>query len=303
MNPDDIAEAQQYNAEQEGSLWNAQGFVWPFSVGANDPCFTGHVAVFQRAHGLKIDGKLGPNTLATMNAAGLVDKTSANRAQPSNRLIIGGVSEDAPTALVDAGYSISNFVDDGVQRFTARARTREPSHVVLHESVTLDVASTVRVLQRRSLGVHLMVAPDGSITNHNDLVLDQPAHANQVNSSSIGIEIINPYSPIYARPPFNRFIAAKWWTWVPKGSPRQYVLPTPEQMGSLELLVEWLTDLLPEVPLEFPTLELDHRQRKIDGWRVGAKPPAGIVAHRDFASHADARWPLEFLAAELSRDF
>jgi hypothetical protein len=304
----DLSDASTYNRRRDGSLWSTKDLPWPFSDEDPDStCFARLVAIFQLDHGLTVDGKLGPNTLSALRAEtldwpdhpdGSIEPDAPDvpsRTGTSNAIVVAGEQTALPSHLVDAGLTATNFATDDIHRFEARSRSAEVEHLVLHESVTRDVASTVRVLDRKGYGVHLMVAPDGHITCHNDLVADQPIHANQLNSSSIGLEVVNPYSPKWARPPFNRFIDAKWWTWVPDDAPHQYVLPTGAQQDALEFLVPWVCSLVESLPLSFPTADLDWRQRKITGWRDGAEPAPGVVAHRDFSSHADGRWPLEEL--------
>jgi hypothetical protein len=93
-------------------------------------------------------------------------------------------------------------------------------------------------------------------------------------------------------------IPAEWWTWVKDGD-RRYVMPTQEQLDALVILVPWLCKRL-DIPLEFPTIGLNRKKRKIRGWKKfpagwRAKPKPGVVAHRDFASHADGRLPLEYI--------
>jgi hypothetical protein len=311
----EIEGATNYNRTQNGSLWTDEDLPWPLAAqDAGSDCFTHLVAMFQLDHGLTVDGKLGPNTLSALRAETLdwpdhpdgsieTDRPDVpSRTGTSNAIVVDGEQTALPSRLVEAGLTATNFESDDVHRFEARSRSAEVEHLVLHESVTRDVASTVRVLNRKGYGVHLMVAPDGHITCHNDLVADQPIHANQLNSSSIGLEVVNPYSPKWARPPFNRFIDAKWWTWVPDDAPRQYVLPTRAQQHALELLVPWVCSLVGSLPLSFPTTDLGWRQRKIEGWKDGAEPAPGVVAHRDFASHADGRWPLEELIRRTGED-
>ena len=105
----------------------------------------------------------------------------------------------------------------------------------------------------------------------------------------------NPYAPKLARLPYQS-IPAQWWTWCPDKRDRRYVLPTPAQMKTLVLVVPWLCGEL-GIPYEFSTEYLSRKQRKIKGWKIPprAKPGPGIVAHRDFASHADGRYLLEHL--------
>lgn len=177
---------------------------------------------------------------------------------------------------------------DGEPQFRHYPWAEKVTNIVLHESVTMSKPTAVAVLQNRGFGVHLIIAPNGLVTQHGDLRLDKLIHGEQLNNVSVGIEIINPYSPLYARPPFTQTIPAEWWTWVPTGAPRAYTVPTSQQVAALKLLVPWLCGtVLPDCPFEFPTggLTLDKMKH----------PGPGVVAHGDFGSHADGRYPLEVL--------
>jgi len=215
-------------------------------------------------------------------------------------MIIDSQFVPLPAALADMGVVCKDYrTSPDVLRFLPRRR-REASavrHIVLHESAGgIDYRKTAASLNRRGLGVHVMVLPDGGLTCHADLALAVLIHANQCNATAVGIEIINPYAPGRAKPPFGATIPAEWWTWVPAGGAREYLLPTPAQMATLARLIPWLCEAC-NVPLAFPTSGLGPRQTRIDGWKDRAIPPAGVVAHRDFAGHADGRWPL----AEVGR--
>jgi hypothetical protein len=304
----DLTAARAYNKSKSGTLWNLADLPWPYK--ANDPgseAFAQLIAAFQQAHALKMDGCLGPATLATIRAVmaeglpatdtqpvhGPVNKpnTIPGRLGSSNLMVIG-------SQLVATPFSCTNFFRDGETKFKCWPRKPEKvTHLCIHESVTRDAATTVRVLSQEGYGTHLMICPDGHVSQHNDLLLEQPAHANQLNGCSIGIEVVNPYSPLYAKPPFTRTIPATWWTWVPAKAPRQYTTPTDAQMAALLLLVPWLTQQVPTVPLRYPTSYLNGAEPKIPGWDKGNKPLPGIVAHSDFSSHADGRYELEALIA------
>jgi hypothetical protein len=161
------------------------------------------------------------------------------------------------------------------------------------------------------------MAPNGHLSCHGDLVLDRMVHANQLNDTSFGIEIVNPYNPIYVvdRAVWSQTIPREWWTWVPstKGKygkkikqmlarrgwekvPQEYVLPTDPQMNAIRLLVPWLCEIA-GVPYRFPTKGLSKKKRQIDGLKKKPKgrPGPGVVAHRDFSSHSDGRYILEDL--------
>lgn len=300
----DLTSATSYNQTASSTVWAHAELIFPFT--GQDPgskCFAYLTALFQIEHALKVDGKLGPNTWSAMRAGiregryPMSDERDnvPTRRGASNALVVGGKSIKAPDKFREADFGITNFVDDDEVRFEARHRTKNVTHFVIHESVTTSAADTVRVLQSRDLGVHLILAPDGHLSCHNDLVDDQPVHANQLNGTSVGIEVVNPYATKWLVEPWKEVVRARSWTWVPEDSTRQYVLPTPSQKECLELLVPWLTELLNGLPLSFPTKHLGWRQKRIDGWRDGAKLGPGIVAHQDFAAKSDGRWLLEQL--------
>jgi hypothetical protein len=306
--PIDISAAQAYNKSKAGILWKVQDLPTPFkSYAPESETFAVSVAVFQQAHALKVDGCLGPATLATLRAViaeglpssdtqtieGPVNKPAVipGRLGTSNKIILNGNKMSAP-------FSCTNFVDDQEPKFKFWKRSQKVTHICFHESVTRDAPTAIRVLQAGGLGAHLILCPDGHVSQHNDLVSEQPAHANQLNGCSVGLEIINPYSPLYAKPPYTRTISATWWTWIPAGAPKQYTLPTEAQLQTLKILVPWLCTNL-TVPQVFPTEKLNKVCPKIKGWNKSVKPASGIVAHSDFSSHADGRYELEYLIQEL----
>ena len=182
-------------------------------------------------------------------------------------------------------------------------RNLNPQWVVLHETAgtCFDARKVAERLAKKGMGVHFIIDPWGKVFDSVSLGL-WCVHANQCNARSVGIELINPYYPARLKEPFSRLAPAQWWTHCRKGAPRGYVLPTTWQMAAL-------FDLLPKVcaatgvPLAFPTVDgpeaLSAEKPRILGWRDRATPPPGIVAHRDFATHSDGRWPLEQCAAHF----
>jgi hypothetical protein len=152
----------------------------------------------------------------------------------------------------------------------------------------------------------LILDKDGRLSQHADLGSEICYHAGQANGISVGMEIVNGYRPETATDPHGPILPSEWWTWVPKGSARQYVAPTDIQMRVALALVPWLCDHL-GIPVVFPTSDLVAKRPRITGWRKppmgwSAKPGAGIVAHQDFSSHADGRYILDrMIEMEVSR--
>jgi hypothetical protein len=147
--------------------------------------------------------------------------------------IVAGRALPAPP-----GLDVRNFGDPKVFKFEGRSRAGQAvTELVIHESVTRSALSTVAVLKRRTLGVHLILAPDGKITQHGDLAHARLAHAGGHNGPSIGVEVVNPYYPYLLRDdlPWTRTIAAPW------AHGGAYVLPTPAQAEATAQLVGWLT--------------------------------------------------------------
>ena len=186
-----------------------------------------------------------------------------------------------------AGLDLRSFRDPGVHRFAGRARAGSAvTEVVVHESVTRSAADTVSVLKRRGLGVHLIVAPDGRVTQHGDLAEDRLAHAGGHNGPSVGVEVVNPYYPTHLRDglPWSRVIDAPW------AHRDRYVIPTPEQAEATARLIGWLTSPAAE------GLSIPRTWRGLDGARFamgrvadGDQRRPGVWAHHYF-HHADGAW-------------
>jgi hypothetical protein len=195
-------------------------------------------------------------------------------------LIVSGMNVCAP------GLDVRNFVDDGVHRFASKGKRARATELVIHETVTRSVDSTIAVLKKRGLSVHLVMGPDGALTQHGDLATDILWHASQHNAPSFGVEVVNPYYPSYLKPglPWSRVIKAPW---AHKG---EYVLPTPAQAEAVAALVRWTTSAPAagiEVPRRWPGLR-DGRFA-LGLVEAAAKPLPGVLAHHYFG-HADGAW-------------
>ena len=160
----------------------------------------------------------------------------------TDTLVVAGADVTAPS-----GLRVRNYRDAEVTRFAGRDRSgREVNELILHETVTRSVDSTVKVLLKRKLGVQLIVSPDGEITQHGDLAHDRLAHAGGHNGPSVGIEVVNPYYPKYAsaKLPWRRIIDAPW------AHQRRYVVPTPEQAEATAQLVRLADERRPRRPVD-----------------------------------------------------
>ena len=153
----------------------------------------------------------------------------------SHSLISGGQHYE-----VGPDIALRNFRDPSVYHFEPSVRrTTMVSELIVHESVTSSVAQTVEVLRNRNLSVHLIVGPDGQVTQHADLEFDLLMHAQPHNTRSIGIEIVNPYYP-ESNPPGSVWTRAIDALWAHRG---RYLLPTLAQVESTARLLERNTEL------------------------------------------------------------
>lgn len=188
---------------------------------------------------------------------------------------------------VPAGLDVRNFADPKVFKFEGRSRVGQPvTELVIHESVTRSASSTVAVLKRRELGVHLVLAPDGRITQHGDLAHARLAHAGGHNGPSVGVEVVNPYYPYLLRDdlPWSRTIPAPW------AHGGAYVLPTPAQAEATAQLVAWLTSPAAEglsIPRAWMGLSGGRLRMGVVSGADQRRP--GVYAHHYFA-HADGAW-------------
>ena len=102
----------------------------------------------------------------------------------SGGFIVGGNA----TCPVE-GLSIRTFAEDGVHRFPSKGKRARAVELVIHETVTRSVDSTIAVLKKRGLSVHLVMGADGALTQHGDLATDILWHASQHNGSSFGVTL------------------------------------------------------------------------------------------------------------------
>jgi len=197
-------------------------------------------------------------------------------------LIINGHDHNPPDGLL-----VKNYRDDLVQRFTNKNRCGRPvTEIIVHETVTRSVETTVRVLNRRKLGVHFIISPDGEVTQHGDLATDWLYHAGYHNRPSVGIEVVNPYYPKYRKSgsTWTRTIEAPW------AHQGHYVLPTPEQAEATAMLVNWLSSEKAE-GLSIPKNWIGMPKKRMAMGRVlkARLRKPGIYAHHYFG-HADGAW-------------
>jgi hypothetical protein len=172
--------------------------------------------------------------------------------------------------------------------------------ICYHESVTHDPDvledepgeaddATERVLDRRGLGVHLMVgvAPDGSaqVVQHNPLEDVLPHTGKPVNDLSVGIEIVNPY-----------YGPTKIWRdaipapWAHKGT---YTLP---HLVQVEAAYQLTLGVWKASEAGIPGYAVPRRFWGVEGDRFALGPvkidknTPGVLAHHHYGGHADAAW-------------
>jgi len=216
--------------------------------------------------------------------------------EAKSKFIIDSEFIEPPEGLV-----VKNWVFDGEPLFKHKERKHKLIHFVLHETAGRSADGCKRTLLKKGYGVQLILERDGTISCHGDLLTDRMVHANHLNNTAIGIEVVNPYAPSIAKGMDFDTIPAEWWTWCPKikgkkERDRRYVLPTEAQLKALSILIPFLCEKL-GIPYEFPTADLNKKNRKVKktGWRMKRTPGPGVIAHQDFATHADGRYLLEYL--------
>lgn len=158
---------------------------------------------------------------------------------------------------------------------------------LIHETQTSDfsLSRQRRVDRDRNRSVHFVVNRTGEVTQHNDLV-DRLFHAGQHNPSSVGIEVVNPFSPAFAHGGLDDWPRIERTTWGARddgANPhRTYVLPERKQCEAVTRLVEWLSEphehdggvVWPGVPGSW--VGLDDRNRLLFGFDSEHRSPSPV---------------------------
>jgi len=290
--------AQRYNAVQP---WTVEGLPGRFVelipyvddhpdnglVSKSSYEFAELVQDFQSSFGLHPDGMLGPRTLKALSKeyAVVSDHTQVERC-----------------VMVNKGMRPAPFEVYHGAPFWCRVRPVAPTRVDVHESVTDDPDifdeddTTERILRRKKCGVHLMLGPDGSVVQHNDLVTESPNHVSKHNKHSIGIEVVGPYYKASGR----------YWTnvidapWAHKG---KYAVPPLTQLEMLYLVIRWIWEQS-EYDGSPLSVSKTHRgvrpdpnysdRRRVNMGRTKSGSGSGIWAH-GYTGHADGYFPLLYV--------
>lgn len=182
--------------------------------------------------------------------------------------------------------------------FESRPRDAQAvTHIVVHESVTTSGSIAERVLRRKEYGVHVMIEPDGSVTQHNDSS-ERVIHAGGLNGVALGIEVVNPYYPRHMKQSgaWSRVIPARW------AHEKQYVVPPLVQLEALVSVIEagFVASErgLMAVPREWAGL--DGHGRIAMGRIDAPRNVPGVHAHI-YSGHADGGFPVLYAYLRMER--
>lgn len=152
-------------------------------------------------------------------------------------------------------------------------------------------------LIKNGTGVHFMVDQDGTIFSYNDPKF-QVYHANEMNSRSIGIEVINIYNA-YNRKDNSRDVVYGMWISPSSHDPkseRSYLVPTKKCLESVFKLVKNLC-INYQIPIAFPSV-LDGNF--VWGQSPGIRQAAGICQHQCFSVHADGAFLVHYIICRFN---
>ncbi len=175
----------------------------------------------------------------------------------------------------------------------ARPAGQAIDEIVVHESVSASVESTLTTLRSKGYGVHLIVSPTGEVTQHAPLV-DECAHAGVAdthppsthNDRSVAVELVSPYYEPEQLEPGQVVIDARW---AHRG---RYLMPSLPALEAVWRAIQWVREQVPTIPLAFPSVDAQGR------YRWGRDPRhnvgGGVRAHAAW-NHSDGHVPTFYI--------
>lgn len=267
-------------------------------------------------------GKIDPRTGKELIADGWFGTKSVQAFKALHQ----GASSSDQIPIFGEFYSVPGakvVYRPGVLASRGRRESWTTHTILVHQSVTYTRKATERVLQKKGLGVCSLVDPYGVLFVYGDIGHRYTAHGNERNRTSVGLELINPYTRL--RDPWTVMVEPSRTAW--KG---REVQETDVQIETAAAWIRFLTsqtfygpgDRKLEIPLEFPTQTSDTQPVRGDSKKLEGgwfdKEQGGIIAHghrpgryppghnkagkRVKGAHADARRSLLLLKQKLQGD-
>ncbi|MBK6849094.1 MAG: hypothetical protein IPG96_16690 [Proteobacteria bacterium] len=105
-------------------------------------------------------------------------------------LVVRGVASSAPDSV-----RVRTFLEDGTARFVSKGKRTRATELVIHETVTRSVDSTIAVLKKRGLSVHLVLQAGRRTDPARRPRVRMLWHAGPVHNGRVvaGVGVVNPY--------------------------------------------------------------------------------------------------------------
>lgn len=171
--------------------------------------------------------------------------------------------------------------------------------IIVHETAGSGPnVPTENGLLKNGTGVHFMVDQEGMIFSYNDPKF-QVYHGSEMNSRSIGIEVINIYNAYRKKDGDTRDVVYGKWVSPASGDPKSensYLVPTKKCLESVFKLIKNLC-ITYQIPIAFPSVI---NSEFVWGQSPGIRQSAGICQHQCYSTHADGAFLVHYVICRFN---